>query len=427
MAPRRMTDQRCGRRRGRSDEGAALAIVVGMTAVLFILTTMLLSVAVYQSTSSSSQIARVKAFNIADAGVNAYLYQLRHDLDYYLTTPTLTARTEEGSWTVVASAPSASVPYLTLRSTARLNSGEASKTVIATVRFPTFADYMFLKDSDINIGLGALINGKVHSNRNVSNQGHITGLATAYGTFSNSGGGQTDQGYLSGPSQVSLIPFGDVKPVMDRIKAVAQRAGAAGYAGPAAGKQGYELVFSRASYTRRTVTGYTSTGYVVSNDPVTYPIPNAGALYFDDDIWVRGDYALSVTVVGAANIYVVGNVRPTDPDSNTTMGLISEVNISIPQQYTTIPDAMTVQAALLARTGAVTSSFGSALRTSLVIDGSVADVQVGGFALVDSRGTPVAGFRTRTYSYDSRLDLFPPPMYPPVGTDSLKVQSWVER
>ena len=415
--------ERMGRTRGsrsaRPDDGMALAIVVGMTAVMFILTTMVLSLVVYQSTSSSGAIARVKAFNIADAGVNAYLYELRHDTDYYLTTPTLTARTEEGSWSVVAVPPTASTPYLTLRSSGRLDSGVASRTVIATVRFPTFADYMFLEDCDIGIGSGALVNGKVHSNHNISNSGRITGLATAYGTFTNLSGGKTDKGFLAGPSKVALIPFNDVKPVMDAMKAIGQRTGAAGYAGPApAGKQGYEITFSGTSYTRRTVTGFTSSGYVVANDAVAYPIPNVGVMYFEDDIWVKGDYGLSVTVAGSANIYVVGSLQPTDPDSNTTMGLIADVNVSVPGQYSVIPDNMTIQAALLARTGSVTSTYGSRQKASLTIDGSLADVQVGAFS---------GAFARRTYTYDSRLDLFPPPLYPTVRTDSLKVQTWVER
>ncbi|HEY5505989.1 MAG TPA: hypothetical protein VIK83_00700 [Coriobacteriia bacterium] len=405
--------------RRRSDDGMALAIVVGMTAILFILSTMLLSLTVYQSTASQRVVARVQAFNIADAGVNAYLYELRHDPDYYVTTPTLIARTREGSWTVTASPPSATQPYLTLRSLGSLTSREASRVVIATVRFPTFADYMFLEDCDIGIGSGALVNGKVHSNHNVSNSGRITGLATAYGSFSNGSSGRTDQGFLQGPTNVAYVPFNDVKAVMDEMKAIAERSGARGYAGPAAaGKQGYEIVISGTTYVRKTVTGFTSNGYSVATDGVTYALPTAGILYFDDDIWVRGSYGLSLTIASSANIYIVGNLQPASAGSNTTLGLIAENNVSVPGQYTVVPDTMLVQAALLARTGSVTSTSGSRQKASLTINGSLADMQYGVFS---------GAFARRTYTYDSRLDLYPPPMYPAVHTDSLKVQSWVER
>jgi hypothetical protein len=405
-------------RRHRSDEGMALAIVVGMTAILFILSTMLLSLTVYQSTASERVVARVQAFNIADAGVNAYLYELRHDPDYYMTTPTLTARTREGSWTVTASPPSATQPYLTLRSLGSLSSRDASRVVIATVRFPTFADYMFLEDCDIGIGPGALVNGKVHSNSDVSNSGRITGLASAYGTFTNSSGGRTDQGYLQAPD-VALIPFNDVKTVMDEIKAIAQGVGARAYAGAApSGRQGYEIVISGTSYVRKTVTGFTSSGYSVASDGVTYPLPSTGVLYFDDDIWVRGSYGLSLTIVSSANIYVVGNVQPVSADSNTTLGLLANNNVSVPGQYAAVPDTMLIQAALLARTGSVTSTSGSRQKAALTINGSLADMQYGVFS---------GAFARRTYTYDSRLDLYPPPMYPAVHTDSLKVQSWIER
>jgi hypothetical protein len=404
--------------RGRSDDGVAMAIVVGITAVVFVLTTMLLGLAVNQSISSGSSVARAQALNIAEAGVNAYLYELRYDADYYATTPTLTARTQDGSWTVVATPPSAQQPYLTLTSVGGLESHAATRTVMATVRFPTFADYMFLEDCDIGIGVGAVVNGKVHSNHDVTNQGRITGLASAYGTFRNVSPGTTEQGFLSGPSQAALVPFNDVKPVMDAMKVIAQNAGARGFAPAATGKQGYEIALSGTSYTRKTVTGFTGSGYVTANDPVTYAIPNSGIMYFDDDIWLKGDYALSGTIVSSANIYVVGNVTPTHADSNSTLGLIADDNVSVPGQYSAIPNDMTIQAALLARTGSVTSTYGGSQKHSITIKGSLADVQVGAFA---------GAFTLRTYTYDSRLDLFPPPMYPVVKSDSMKVQSWAAR
>jgi len=401
------------------DSGLAMAIVVGITAVLFVLCTMLLGLVVYQSTSSGREVARAKALHIADAGVNAYLYELRYDPDFYVTTPTLTARTEEGSWTVVASPPSATQPFLTLRSVGGLDGQESSRAVVATVRFPTFADYMFLEDCDIGIGSGATVNGKVHSNHDIQNSGTITGLATAYGTFRNLSGGRTLQGYLSTPAQVSLIKFEDVSATMDNIKAVAQGMGARAYA-PAApsGKQGYEIVVSRNTYTRRTVRGFTTSGYLIDSDAVTYTLPNAGVMYFDDDVWIRGDFGLSCTVVSSGSIYVVGNVRPYDTDSNTTIGLVGSNNVSVPGQYTVVPTDMVIQAALLAKSGSVTSTYGSSRKHSLTINGSLADKQVGAFS---------GAFTTRTYTYDVRLDLYPPPMYPRVRTDALKVQSWVER
>lgn len=401
------------------DEGVVLAVVVGITSVLFLVATMLLQLVLYQTAFAGVDVARTQALHIADAGVNAYLYELRWDPDYYVTTPTLTAATAEGTWTVVASPPSSQQPYLTLRSVGALASGAATRTVAATVRFPTFADYMFLEDCDIGIGSGATVVGKVHSNHNITNAGRITGLASAYGRFSNTGAGVTEKGFLSGPSQAAEIPFTQLKTNMDAMKSVGQSAGARGYSAPAAsGKQGYEVVLSGTSYTRRTVSGFSSSGYSVSSDPVTFSIPNSGIMYFDDDIWLKGSYGLNITIVSSGNIYVVGNVAPVDPLSDSTAGLIAELNISVPGQYSIVPNDMTIQAALLAKSGSVTSTYGSTHKNSLTIKGSLADVQVGAFA---------GAFNTRTYTYDQRLDLFPPPMYPVVRTDAMKLQSWVER
>jgi hypothetical protein len=66
-------------------------------------------------------------------------------------------------------------------------------------------------------------------------------------------------------------------------------------------------------------------------------------------------------------------------------------------------------------------------RNSIVITGSETYYDAnGGFVVVDSYGNSVAGFLNRTYTYDQRLDDFPPPKYPIIQDGSLKVNTWIE-
>jgi hypothetical protein len=395
--------------------------VIGVVTVLFVLATMLLSMAVYQITSTSRQEYRTKAVHMADAGLNAYLYELRRNPLYWSTNPTVgPVAYGDGSWSVSAVSASGTV---IVRSVGTIPSRSTSRTVMAQVRFPTFADYMFLANADINIGADAIIDGKLRSNGNVNNLGIVKGKVYAGGTVTGSrDSSHLLQGYLE---HQPLIDFATVTTDLTAMRAVAV---SSGHQFGASGYSGWLVAFSGSQYRVYKVTGGTSTGYLTTTLYRDYTaIPAQGVVYFDDNVWVQGNYSSMVTVGCGKTAYIPDNLVPTAANTPYTCGIIAQKDIIVPTWYPNLPTNMTITAAMLAQTGAVYGELQTGHeKNSLVINGSMAYTNYGYFAQY-SGSDVTAGFNTRAYNYDPRLDLFPPPMFPTVKDGSLKVTSWIEQ
>ena len=407
----------------RDDSGIAMVLVVGVSVILFLLATTILVVSSYLTMMTRAQEVRLKAVHVADAGLNAYLYELRRDPLYYVDHPVLGPTVQDdGSWIVTATAPT-TVDALTLRAEGSLGSSPASVTVVATVRFPTFADYMFLSGTDINIGLGAVITGKVRSNGNIDNAGEITGATYAVGTITGSGRFGTELPLGSQtrfPGDVE-IDFGQVSTDTEAMREAAVSAGS--YL-DASGSLGYRITITGTTYTAQKVTGGMDDGNLHLDPTVlTRTIPPVGVIYVLGDAWVSGTYSTPVTVCGSNDIYVPNNYVPADMNSRVTAGLVARRNIIVPTFYTSVPTSMTLTAALLAQTGTVYGDLSTpTLKDHMTINGSNAYSTYGYFVRSDlSRG-----WSTRTYTYDRRLDLYPPPRFPIVHEGSLKVNTWME-
>lgn len=415
-----MTDL-LGARMGRfvTDRGTALMTVMATTSILFVLATSLMLMVSYQTQSTMIRTARVRATHVADAGINAYLFQLKAQYGYYTHTPdTGWVGIGDGeSYRVQATPPNGSTP-LTLHSTGV--AGDGTVTIAATVRYPSFADYMFLSNEDINIGSAALINGMVRCNADVINAGHITGKVTAAGDVANSG--TMDQGFTEHQAPVD---FNQVLASMDDIMFSAK--GNNAYF-PASGAYGYRVTVNGRTVTVGKITGGTTTGVLQTVAVTSLNVPASGALYFSDSVWVSGTYSTPLTIVSDHDIYVPNNYVPSDPNSIVTGGLIAKGNIIVPCWYASVPQAMSLTAAMLSQSGRIYADTKQGVfRNSIVIIGSETYYDAnGGFVVVNSYGQPTAGFLTRTYTYDQRLDDFPPPKYPVIQDGSLKVATWIE-
>lgn len=149
-----------------------------------------------------------------------------------------------------------------------------------------------------------------------------------------------------------------------------------------------------------------------------YPIPNEGAIFVENNVWVEGTLNNSrVTIVAAnliggpqADIHIgMSNVLYTNFDGRDVLGLIAQRNLSIVQNA---PDDLTVDAALLAQLGKVgREHYPGDEKDTLTINGSMATKLKYGFSYTD--GT---GFVNRILNYDNNLLNFPPPYFP-TGTE----------
>jgi hypothetical protein len=328
---------------------------------------------------------------------------------------------------------------------------------VSKVAFPTFADYTMLANCEIRIGVDANIYGKVHSNSTFSgsggnyavyNQGkiwpvggipgsgEIYAVGAIYGAPSPS---RNENGLAGRHAGVPVVDFAkvttDIAAIRDRATASATRFYVPGTNGVPTGL-GYRLKLSGTTYTLDLVkTGSkTKGGLTYTLNYRTGNIPASGVFYFDGDVWVQGDYASMVTVASGNDIYICQNIAPTSTTAKKTCGLIAAKNIWIPDNYPTaeMPDALSIQAALLAMDGECGAVLDSALtpwrlRTSATFIGSRAYKLPGGLVLVDSTGKELLGFNNRVYNYDANLDSNPPPMFPIIKTGALKIVTWTER
>lgn len=421
---------------GSDDSGIAMVLVIGVIAIITVLVTALLVTTQYTVAAGKLQESRLKKINLADAGLNAYLYELRRDSTYYSSNPTMgPVAQEDGVWVVHADEPSGTVP-LTLRSTGWLNGDPSPKTVVATVRFPTFADFMFLANNFINFGSTAVVEGKVRSNGyvTVASGGKIQYETYAAGTIT---GANSAFGYgmLDKPLSERKFPgyaevkFDDVTSDMEAMKLGAVATGNY-YADPGT-FPGYKVVVSGTTYSVEKVGTYnTSSGVMSGNTTIATgkAIPVMGVLYFDSTdasniVWVSGNYNKPITIASAGNIYLNGSYTKTTSGSSNSAGLIAQYDIIVPTSYTSIPNTMIIEAGLLAQKGATRGTLTSPPKTSLTIRGSNSYFSEGYFA----QGSPVAyGWQARTYAYDLNLDKNPPPRYPVIREGKIKLNTWIE-
>jgi hypothetical protein len=402
-----------------SDLGMALTTVAVMAVILFLLATALLMLATNLISATESQTAVTKATHMADAGLNAYLYELRRNPTFYVTAPTLSGALEDGVWTVTAEPPGSPGAPLVLRASGAIPSMETTNTVVAEVRFPTYAEYLFLTDADIDIGADAVIEGRIRSNGDITNKGVVTGHATAAGSITVLGSGVFQDGYEA------FQPAVDFAQVTADLQAMKQVATDSGTYFASSGGSGFYAQMSGSQVIVYKVTGGTSTGVLSRTQIALATIPASGVLYFEEDVWVSGTYNAKVTIAGGRDIYIPDDLQPQNANSAATCGLVARRNIVVPSWYPNLPNNMTVTAALLAQTGSVYGDLHSGVtKAKITISGSIACAARPYFA--NSTSPPTAGFKTRTYSYDQRLEVEPPPMYPRLRDGSLGITTWFE-
>jgi len=429
------------------DEGIALATVMAMSAILFLLATTLIMVATQQQVMTSAYVARNKALQVADAGITAYLYQLRYDSTYYVAHPTMgPVATTEGSWTVTATRQSSSSP-ITLRSVGEIPSLGAKRTIVATAKFPSFSDYMIVMNESYDLSPGFKVIGKVYSNGDVTNDGEITGHVYAKGRVW--GSGTFDAGYTAQCIKPT-IDFTGVSADMTLLKAAAQNTGT--YF-PASTGLGYRVILNGNGGTYRTVTDVNGTtgNLTLSGTATSFTIPAPpmdGVLFFDDRVWIDGTYSRPVTVVSSSNqvdnsnagiggikgslpnpnsaFFIVDKLIPSDTNSTAVCGLVAPGDTSIPIWYDTIQNLygntgteFDIYAAMISQNGTLhVDNDNKHSIAKLYVKGSRTGQQAGNFS-----GLPAYGL---VFEYDFRFSQKSPPLFPIIRDGSMTVDSWTE-
>ncbi len=393
------------------------AIVFGFIALQLILA---LSIVIESETTNYENIKIfTKAENIAEAGLNAYLANLQNNSDYITTNPQLgPVSFGGGEYIVNAYEPTLDEPYIKLISTGTIvnyNNDIRKRSLEIKLGRPSFADYMFLSDDNMRFGRNAEVYGYIHSNKSIIFDGLAHNKVTASGSIT--GIGTFEEGYQSG---VPPIDFNSVIIDIANIKQDAQTSGE--YLPPATGYLGYYIKLnSNGTFDVNLVTNEDNNG-ISSIAYRLISIPSNGLIYIDDNFWIDGSIKGRFTFTTPQNIYIKDNLTYSGTSGAMSLGLIAQKEIILPVYSSSY---LEINAALLAQSGSIHSNFQTGnIKNKLVITGSMAYKTQGGFALVDGDGTVVAGYKSRIYTYDQYLNIYPPPAYPILKSGQFKIISW---
>lgn len=407
--------------------------------------------------ASTRKHIRDAALHVAEAGAHYYRWHLAHDPDDF-TDGTGTAGPYErdfedkdgnviGTYSLSITPPLDGSTIVTVQSTGWLTDHpEVQRTVQFRLGFPGLTDYVFVENDDMSFSATTEVHGKVHSNGDIEFNGTTDAAVEAVGTITGSGGPQSFWNYP--------VPWKDFNSVSADLVGLQTLAQDGGIELPSSGDEGYYLDFQSDGtvdvYRVNSVDCYVGSGYVKNwwwvgdvhcydKDSTTflqtYTIPDNGAIYVDDHVWVDGVVNGRVTV-GARrlpdvpskyrNIYISDSLTYAETESDDVLGLIAQGDIIVPKN---VPDDMEINAAALAQHGAIyrpyynQNYYADAERNSLLFFGSQISFEGGGWKYI-SGGTVISGFTNTNHTYDGNLRYLTPPSFP-VG-DTYELISWEE-
>lgn len=335
------------------------------------------------------------------------------------------------------------------------------RTIQARFRLAAWSEYVVLADDVMRFGSGTQVFGKIHSNYGI----HFDGIAS--NVVSSSVYSYEDPDY-PGTSQfgvytrvdptdpanpvypaappartdvfqggrqfpVPTIDFNGLTADLSYIKSEAQIPGRGVYFNDSYGGRRIILkpngtfdmcIVNNSNNGTKVISNYRKlSGSGNCNDCsgdclANYPIPNNGAIFVENNVWVEGTINNSrVTIVAAnliggpkADIYFgLTDLKYTNFDGKDVIGMIAQKDLSIVKNA---PDILTIDGALLAQSGRVGQDhYPGYTRNTVTINGSLATKLKYGFSYTD--GT---GFNNRILNYDNNLLYFPPPYFP-TGTE----------
>ncbi|MDD5528029.1 MAG: hypothetical protein PHO56_03595 [Patescibacteria group bacterium] len=153
----------------------------------------------------------------------------------------------------------------------------------------------------------------------------------------------------------------------------------------------------------------------------TYPFPDNGLIFLEDDVFVDGQINTArVTIIAAAfpdnpssrkNIIVNNNLLYTNYDGRDVVGLIAQNNINVGLFSL---DVLRIDAALIAQNGRAgryyynkNKCLADATKQTLTLYGMIASSKRYGFSYTDN-----TGYQIRNINYDDKLLYGPPPSFP---------------
>ncbi|MFA7243939.1 MAG: hypothetical protein WC080_01465 [Patescibacteria group bacterium] len=433
-------------------KGAYLPVIM-VTSVLFLgLSMAVAGFALSNLKDAKLHMQTVSALDVAEAGVNYYMWHLAHDnKDYcdgnvcpqgdgpygpYAHDYTDQSGNVVGTYDLYITPPGLGDAVVNVKAVGKIKGESMDRIVLADLGMPSFARYAFLTNTECWFGVNETTNGPVHSNVGVHFDGTANGIissssATYRPTSSFGGDGQLHDGVWGngGPKNYWVFPvptvdFNRVSVDFANLKTESKTGGI--YLDSSKSRGYYLKLRSDGKIDEYRVSGERSTG-ITANFLGTLDAPGNGVVYVNDNVWVDGTYNGRITIAayidksGPALIKIKDNLLYGAKDGTASIGLVSQGNIEIPDYAVS---SLEIDAALLSQTGHVwyPDSKGP-VKSSISIYGSISTNQYWTWSWV-SGSTVIAGYRNTLQTYDPYLTLSPPPEYPTTG--SYAILSWRE-
>ncbi len=395
-----------------------------------------------------------RALEVAEAGVNYYLWHLAHNPsdyqdggiggagpsygpyahNYYDNDGNLL-----GTYKLTITPPSNGSTIATVQSIGQVTGLPGSRTVLAQLGQPSFSNYIFLSNTELNFSATSTTTGPVFSNVGIQFNGTNNGPVTAARrTYVSAYDGNTHAGVwgAGGPTSqwaypVPSIDFTSVTVNLSNLQTLAQASGGVYLNG--SGALGWYLSLrSDGTIDIYKVTSETGAG-ITKTFVRNQAAPTNGILFSTENLWLSGtNWPGRITIAAAKlpdnsatrkTIKLVDNLTYAAKDGSAVIGLVAQADIFVPAY---VPNTLEINAAVLAQYGSVgydTSNGG--LKASFTLYGGIAQNQNNyGFKTLGC-GSYCTGFPTTAYNFDSHLIYAPPPQFPTTGNYS--VLNWREQ
>lgn len=400
-----------------------------------------------------------QALNVAEAGVNYYLWHLAHNSSDFKdggTTPNTAPYGPYkhdyfdndgnllGTFTLYITPPSSGSTITTVKSIGEVPRFSGTRTILAQLGQPSFANFALLTGTEVWFGPGETATGPVHSNVGVhmdgTNNGPVTSANATYKPTPSFGGdGATHNGVwgTGGPSSqwqypVPQIDFSKVTADYNTCIASAQ---AQGIYLAKTNKLGYYLKLkSNGTIEEWIVKNETAGGlsFTTTTPVATLNAPTNGIFYVQDNVWVEGTgWPGRINILSGrlpenpatnTSITIVGNLTYAAKDGSAVIGLIAQNDIEVASYA---PTNLEINGALLAQKGHVWYPNSGGLKGTLTFYGAIDSFDYWTWSWVNGGGNVISGYPTNTNQFDGHLTYGPPPCYPTTGTYA--VLNWREQ
>jgi len=429
------------------NQGYILATVLVFSAALIITASTVTYVLLNQKMFVRKNKEKISNLQIAEAGINYYLWHLAHDPeDYtdgtgesgpYVHTYKNAAGEEVGTFSLEITPPGEYESYVTVESTGKLSNSSETKTIEAMLGIPSFSSFAWLINQRSRFGSNAETFGRVHCNDEIEFNGLAHKLVSSSDEYPGVWGSGTFEEGVSFP--VPAIDFQQISADLSDLKEKAIENGhyIDTLAGTNTRRNGYHIHLHPGGFDLYQVNSESRTEGILDEIFIgAYNAPENGIIFVEDDIWIEGTYDSRLTVAAAyfpdnpgtrPNITIIDNLLYSDKDGSVSIGLVAQGHI---WEAYYCPENLEIDAAVLAQYGCFGYDFArywyGVSKTKLTTYSSITSyLSTANWNPVCAQRWGDAGFLERDYNYDPHLFFSPPPSFPTTG--KYTILSWKEK